>query len=64
VRRKGPYGRWLSATELPPKALPAHMTNDKGEPIDLDAMLQRLHLMGSHFAAAPSHRKHRKATHS
>ncbi len=61
MRRKGPHGRWLSVTELPPTPLPAHLTDEKGRPIDLDGMLKRLHLMATDFDGAPSHKKGRKS---
>jgi hypothetical protein len=35
---------------------PAHMTNERGEVIDLDGMLRALHLMRTDFNGAPSHR--------
>ncbi len=57
MRQKGPHGRWLSVTELPPNPLPPHMTNERGEVIDLDKMLRALHLAHTDFNGAPSHAK-------
>jgi hypothetical protein len=48
-------GGWQTLAVDSPQ--PAHLVNERGERIDLDLMLKRLHLMSTDFDGAPSHKK-------